>query len=144
MKERNQMKMKGNKHMKTITKLIYTAFVVVLFAIGAVTANGAPGDLFVSINGTGENGAGFIYKYTPTGLQRIVASGLSEPRGVVFSRFGNLFVANTTFDDISQTFQGTIVKITARGVQSTIATIAGNFFLEDLALTVRATSLSWP
>ncbi len=119
--------------MKTITKFIYAAFAAVTLALGAVTANGAPGDLFVSINGTGENDAGFIYKYTPTGLQRIVASGLSLPRGVVFSRFGNLFVANTTFDDISQTFQGTIVKITARGVGSTIATIAGNFFLEDLA-----------
>ena len=112
-------------------KFIYAAFATLTLAMGAVTADGAPGDLFASINGTGENGAGSINQYKPTGLFRIFASGLSEPRGLAFDRSGNLFVANTTFD--GTTFQGTIVKITPRGVQRTVATIAGNFILEGLA-----------
>ena len=37
--------------MKTITKLIYAAVTVVSLAPGAVTAQGALNDLFVSING---------------------------------------------------------------------------------------------
>src|SRR5258705_6644873 len=114
--------------MKTITKLIYTAFAVLVLGIGAVTAQGAPNDLFASINGTGS-----IYEYTPAGVQSLFASNLSEPRGVAFDSFGNLFVANT-FDAPFQTFQGTIVKITPEGVQSLFATIAGNFFLEGLAV----------
>jgi len=119
--------------MKTITKLIYLAFTVVILAIGAVIANGAPNDLFVSINGDGSNGGGSIYQYTPTGVQSIFASALSAPRGVAFGHGGNLFVANTTFDPGSQTFQATIVKITPGGVQSTFATLSGNLFGEDLA-----------
>jgi hypothetical protein len=126
--------MKGNNKMRTITRLIYAAFAAVTLAIGAVTANGASGDLFASINGNGNNGGGFIYQYTPTGVQSIFASALSEPRGVTFDHFGNLFVANNFFDDNSQTFQGTIVKITPDGVQSTFATLSDeNFFLSGLA-----------
>src|SRR5215475_5187936 len=90
-----------------ITKLIYLAFTVVILAIGAVTANGAPNDLFVSINGDGNNSGGSIYQYTPTGVQSIFAFALSEPRGVAFVHGSNLFVANTTFDPGSQTFQET-------------------------------------
>src|SRR5262245_14950850 len=67
-------------HMKAITKLIYLAFTVVILAIGAVTANGAPNDLFVSINGNTQNGGGFIYEYNPGGVQSIFAAGLSRPR----------------------------------------------------------------
>jgi len=119
--------------MKTITKLIYLAFTVVILAIGAVTANGVPNDLFVSINGDGNNGDGSIYQYTPTGVQSIFASALSEPRGMAFGHGGNLFVANTMFDPGSQTFQATIVKITPGGVQSTFATLSGNLFGEDVA-----------
>src|SRR4026207_68563 len=107
--------------MKTISKLIYVALAVVSLATGAVTAQGALNDLFVSINGDGSNGGGSINEYTPTGVQSLFASGLSEPRGMAFDRFGNLFVANTTFDDPSQTFQASIVKITPGGVQSTFA-----------------------
>jgi sugar lactone lactonase YvrE len=120
--------------MKTITKFIYAAFAVVTLAMGALTANGAPGDLFVSINSTGENGAGSINQYRPDGLlKRIAASGLSSPRGVTFARSGNLFVANTTFDEVGNGL-GTIVKITSRGVQSTVATLPGdNVFAEDVA-----------
>src|SRR5262249_30849416 len=112
--------------MKTITKLIYLAFTVVILAIGAVTANGAPNDLFVSINGDGNNGGGFIYKYNPGGVQSIFAAGLSQPRGVAFDQFGNLFVVTNTFDSVSGTLQVSIVKITPGGVQSTFATLSGN------------------
>jgi hypothetical protein len=119
--------------MKIMTKLIYSAFVVVVLAIGAVTANGALNDLFASINGDGSNGGGSIYEYTPTGLQTVFASGLSEPRGLAFDYFGNLFVANNAFDEPSQTFKGTIVKITPGGVQSLFATVPGDVFLEGVA-----------
>ena len=128
--------MKENKHMKTITKLIYSAFVVVVLAIGALTAQGALNDLFTTINGTGDNGAGSIYQYTPNGVQSIFASGLSRPRGMAFDHFGNLFVANSTLD-VNQTLQGTIIKITPGGVQSLFANVLaqGPFgvFLEGLA-----------
>lgn len=119
--------------MKTITKLMYAGFTAVVLAVGAVTAQGALNNLFVSINGDATNGNGSIYEYAPSGVQSLFASNLSEPRGVAFDHFGNLFVANNTFDDPSQTFQGTIVKITPGGAQSLFATIAGDFFLEVLA-----------
>ena len=104
--------------MKTITKLIYSAALLISLAIGVVTANGAPGDLFASVNGSYVNGAGSIYQYRPTGQQRIFASNLSQPRGVAFDHFGNLFVTNNTCDQMA--CQLTIVKITTRRVQSTL------------------------
>jgi sugar lactone lactonase YvrE len=122
--------------MKIMTKLIYSAFVVVVLAIGAVTANGALNDLFASINSDGSNGAGSIYQYTPNGVQSTFASGLSQPRGMAFDHLGNLFVANTTLD-VNQTLQGTIVEITPGGAQSLFATVSGDapfgVFLEGLA-----------
>src|SRR5262245_66575955 len=75
--------------------------VAVGLAIGAVTANGAPNDLFVSIDGDGNNGGGFIYEYNPGGVQSIFAAGLSLPRGVAFAHFGNLFVVTNSFDSVS-------------------------------------------
>jgi sugar lactone lactonase YvrE len=111
--------------MKTITKLIYLAFTVFILVIGAVTANGAPNDLFVSIDGDGNNGGGFIYEYNPGGVQSTFAAGLSRPRGVAFDHFANLFVVTNTFVSGSQTLV-TIVKITPGGVQSTFATLSGN------------------
>ena len=133
--------------MKTITKLIYTAFALLVLGIGAVTAKGAVNDLFVSINGTGDNGGGSIYKYTSTGVQSVFASGLSQPRGVAFDQATNLFVATETC--VSGTCQGAIVKITPAGVQSTFATLselnfqpegvafdgAGNLFVMAIDLT---------
>src|SRR5262245_48884163 len=111
--------------MKT-TKLIYTAFAVVLSAIGAVTAQGATGDLFASVNGDRpRDGGGFIYQYRPNGVQRIAASGASRPRGVAFAHGGSLFVANSAFDDVTGTFRVSIV--TRDGVQSTLS---GNLFAE--------------
>src|SRR5256886_17484047 len=91
--------------MKTITKLIYLAFTVVILAIGAVTANGAPNDLFVSVNGTANNGGGFIYEYNPGGVQSIFASGLSRPHRVAFDPFRNLFFVTNTVRFLSGTSQ---------------------------------------
>ena len=113
--------------MKTITKFIFAAFAVAILTLGAITANGAVNDLFASINGTGDNGGGFIYQYTPLGVQSIFASGLSRPRGVAFDHFGNLFVATNTCD-ISGNCQGSIVKITPGGAQSTFATLSDQNF----------------
>jgi sugar lactone lactonase YvrE len=120
--------------MKTTIKLISAAFGALTLAIGAVTANGAPNDLFASVNGAANNGGGFIYQYTPSGVQSIFAAGLSRPRGVAFDHFGNLFVVTNTFDAVSGTTQPSIVKITPDGVQSTFATISGDFFGSGLAI----------
>jgi sugar lactone lactonase YvrE len=106
--------------------------VAVTLAIGAVAANGALNDLLVSINGTGANGEGLIYQYTPTAVQSLFASGLSGPRGMAFDHFGNLFVTNSTFDEVTQTSQASVLKITPGGTQSTFATLDGNLFGEDL------------
>src|SRR5438094_1991563 len=119
--------------MKTITKFVYAAFAVVILAVGAVTANGAPADLFASINGSGQNDGGSINRYRPTGVFRPFASGLSRPRGVAFGTGGSLFVATSTFDDVTGTFQVSIVKITPDGVQSTVATLSGDLFGEGVA-----------
>jgi DNA-binding beta-propeller fold protein YncE len=113
------------KQMKTITRIIHAAFAVVILAIGTLTANGASGDLFASINGGPGNGLGSIYQYTPTGVQTTFASGLSRPRGVAFDSVGNLFVA-TNF--ISNTVQPTILKVMPDGTQDVFATIPGSFF----------------
>src|SRR5207247_10204601 len=74
----------------------------------------------------------------PTRVQSVFASGLSRPRGMAFDRRGNLFVASLTCDnDICPpqgSSQGTIVKITPDGVQSTFATLSQqNFDPEGLA-----------
>src|SRR5215831_9124138 len=103
------------KQMKTITKSIYAAFAAVTLAIGGVTANGALNDLYASVNGTGINGGGFIYQYTPTGVQSIFASGISHPRGVAFDHFGNLFVATYTVDPNTGNVSSAILKIFADG-----------------------------
>jgi sugar lactone lactonase YvrE len=126
--------MKGRKQMKTITKHIYAAFVALTLAIGTPTANASVNDLFVSVDGTGDNGGGFIYKYTPSGAQSTFAAGLSRPRGVAFDRFGNLYVAITTLN--SGNFTGAILQIAPDGTQTTFANVIGpsiSFFLEGLA-----------
>lgn len=118
--------------MKALINLIYAALTAVFFGIGAVTANGELGDLFASLTGNGENGGGFIYRYTPSGVQSTIASGLSRPHGVAFDHYGNLFVASTTLNGTS--YQGTILKITPLGVQSTFATVGPDLFLVGLAI----------
>jgi sugar lactone lactonase YvrE len=119
--------------MKTIIKIIYTTFALLILTMGAVTSHGALNDLFASIGGNGENGGGFVYQYTPIGVQSIFASGLSRPGGVAFDHANNLFVATNTFDSISPTFQGAILKITPDGVQITFATVSDDVYLRGLA-----------
>jgi hypothetical protein len=117
--------MKENIHMKTITKFVYSAFAIASLAIGAVTANGAVNDLFVSVNGFGNNGGGSIYQYTPARVRSIFSSGLSRPRGVAFDQFTNLFVATNTFHPNTGTVSAAILKILPDGTQTTFANING-------------------
>src|SRR6266487_333114 len=103
--------------MRAIAKVTCAAFQVVILAIGAVTANSEPGDLFASIDGDPGNGVGSIYKYTPHGLQSTVATGLFRPRGLAFDSAGNLFVA-TNFCDATRWCHPTILKFTPDGTRS--------------------------
>jgi sugar lactone lactonase YvrE len=123
--------------MKTVTRLFYVAFSIVMLAIGAVTANGALNDLYASVNGAANNGGGFIYQYNPGGVQSIFAPDVSRPRGAAFDHFGNLFVATTTLDPNSGHFTGAILKIASDGTQTTFADVNGpsnDFFLAGLAV----------
>jgi hypothetical protein len=67
------------KYMKTLSKFIPPALVVVVVAMGAVTANGALNDLFASVNGAANNGGGFIYEYTPAGGAKHLCFGPFSP-----------------------------------------------------------------
>jgi hypothetical protein len=118
---------------RPIAKITCAAFQVVILAIGTLTANSEPGDLFASIDGAPGNGVGSIYKYTPNGVQSTVASGLSRPRGLAFDSAGNLFVA-TNFCDATTWCHPTILKITPGGVQNAFATIPDSFFAQGVAI----------
>src|SRR5205807_10040380 len=106
------------KQMKTITKFTHAIFAAlvpiplllafVALAIGASTANGAPGDLFEA-----DYLSGTIYKFTPDGTQSTFASGLSGPFGLAFDRAGNLFAADY--------LSGTSNKFAPDGTRSTFA-----------------------
>jgi hypothetical protein len=72
---------RDRKKTRLVRRIIHGAFAAVILAMATPTVNGAPGDLFASINGGPGNGAGFIYRYTPDGAQSLFASGLSRPRG---------------------------------------------------------------
>jgi sugar lactone lactonase YvrE len=96
------------KHMKTITKLIYSTFAVVGLAVSTLPTNADPGDIFV-----GDYGNGTIYKFTADGARSTFATGLAGPVGLAFDAAGNLFEA----DDGS----GTIYKFAPDGTQSTFA-----------------------
>jgi hypothetical protein len=82
--------------MKTITKFIYAvAFGLIpsvlgflALAIGASSANAAPGDLFES------DADGNIYEFTPGGTQSTFASGLNQAYALAFDSAGNLFEAD--------------------------------------------------
>jgi sugar lactone lactonase YvrE len=80
----------------------------------------------------GTEGAGSIFEYTPTAVQRSFVSGLSRPRGLAFDSAGNLFVATTSFDGTN--FQTTILKITPGGAQSSFGSLSSNLFGSGLAI----------
>ena len=77
------------KQMKTMTKLIYSAFAVVILVTGVLTATADPGDIFVS-----DVANNVIYKLTPGGAQSIFATGLAIPEGLAFDSTGYLFEAD--------------------------------------------------
>jgi hypothetical protein len=123
------------KYMKTVSKFISLALAVVVVAMGAVTAQGAPNDLFVSVNGPAMNFGGSISQYTPNGVQSIFASLLSHPRGVPFDHFGNLFVATNTIDPNTRNVSSAILKIFADGTRITFANInfpTASFFASEM------------
>lgn len=114
-------------------KKLWTAFTTTLLVLACTlfsTANGAPGDIFASIDSRSGNGNDSIYQYTPAGVQTTFASGLSSPRGLAFDSAGNLFVA-TNF--CQGACQNTILKITPDGMQTVFARLAG-FFAQGVAI----------
>jgi DNA-binding beta-propeller fold protein YncE len=113
--------------------MTYAAFQVVILAIGTLTANSEPGDLFASFDGAPGNAVGFIYKYTPNRVRSTVASGLPHPRGLAFDSAGNLFVATTLCDDATWCHPR-ILKITTDGAQNVFATIPDSFFAQGVAI----------
>jgi len=113
--------------MKTLIKIIYVGFVTVALAMGALTAKGAPGDIF-----EGDFGDGIIYKFAPDGTQSFFASGLS-PLGLAFDSTGYLYAADAI---------GRILKFAPDGTATIFATgliapyglafdTAGNLFVAD-------------
>src|SRR5207248_11168242 len=82
------------KQVKTMTKLIYSTFAVVILAIAALTANADPGDIFVSDPTDGTHGV--IHRLAPDGTEYpLFATGLVTPEGLAFDSAGNnLFVAD--------------------------------------------------
>jgi sugar lactone lactonase YvrE len=105
--------------------------VACLSVVTTGTASIHDNDLFASVNGSPQNGAGSLYQYTPGGTKTVFASGFDEPRGLVFDTAGNLFMATNT-RDASNHFHGTILKLTT---ESTLATgFPTDFFLEGLAI----------
>jgi sugar lactone lactonase YvrE len=113
---------------------IRLVLVFVVLAIGASTANGAPGDLF-----TTDNLDGMIYKFAPDGTRSTFATGLNYPEGLAFDSEGYLLVA----DDGTGVGDGTIYKFAPDGTRSIFATglnypfglacdSAGNLFESDL------------
>ena len=70
------------------------------------------------------------------GCKASLLPGFPGLAALAFDHFGNLFVANSTFD-VNQTLQGTIIKITPDGVQSLFANVLAQgpigVFLEGLA-----------
>ena len=117
--------------MRPSAKFICAAAAMAVLAVSALTANGAPGDLFASVNGTGANGGGFIYRYSPNGEQNTFASGLSRPRGLALTGAGNLFVATTLCDAICNS---TILRIGPGGEQDVFANLPSSFFAEGVAI----------
>ena len=131
--------MEEHKHMKTMTKFIYATFAAfvpiplvlafVALAIGASTANAAPGDLFEA-----DYYSNTIYKFVPDGTRSTFATGLNYPLGLAFDGAGNLFAADNG--------SGTIYKFAPDGTRSTFASglnqpwgltfdSAGNLFEAD-------------
>jgi hypothetical protein len=114
---------------RTIVPRFLIVLALVALAIGASTANGAPGDLFEA-----DFNSGTIYKFASDGTRSTFATGLVSPVGLAFDSAGNLFAADF--------LGGTIYKFAPDGTRSTFATgllapvglafdSAGNLFEAD-------------
>jgi sugar lactone lactonase YvrE len=118
-------------HMQTMLRFVYLVLVAVTLAIDPLSAQGAPGDLFASIDTSFGNGVGAIYQYTPAGVQTTLASGLSRPRGLAFDSAGNLLVATNFCDAICH---ARILKIAPDGAHDVFATLPNSFFGQGLVI----------
>jgi hypothetical protein len=135
---------KRKKHMKTIAKFIYPALAGLALVLAAVTptANGAPGDLFASVNGNGQEDerpglqvpGGSIFQYTPDGLYNMFGPALSQPRGMAFDSDGNLFVATNVWITYPTVCLASILKITPGGVQLPFFSVTSSFFFAGVAI----------
>jgi len=85
---------------------IRLAFLLVALAIGASTAIGAPGDLFVS-----ETNSNTIYKFAPDGTRSTFGTELNWPNGLAFDSAGNLYEGDQE--------SGSINKFAPDGTRST-------------------------
>jgi len=112
------------------TKILRNVFVSlsVIFAF-AMTAHAQ--NLYVSANVPG--GSHAIFEYTPSGVQSTYASGLNNPRGLVFDSIGNLFA--TTAHDAGEIEIGKVLKFNLRNHVSTAGS-AAKFFFEGLAIDI--------
>jgi hypothetical protein len=107
-----------NTQMKTLMKQrLYASTQLVLalvaLAVGASTANGAPGDLFES-----DLNSGTINKFAPDGTRSTFATELNWPNGLAFDSAGNLYGGDQ--------YSGTIYKFAPDGTRSTFATGLNN------------------
>jgi sugar lactone lactonase YvrE len=123
---------------------------VIAASIGVASTANAQSDLFASVNGNRQNGGGFIYQYTPTGVQSTFLAGLDRPRGMAFGSGGNMFLASTNLDG-SGVYHASILEIAPDGTVTTFASaFPTNFFIEGLVLDgtgnvfVNASDLSDP
>src|SRR5882724_300552 len=104
-----------NKHMKTLTKFIIAAFAVAILPAFALTANAAPGDIFVS-----DGARAIIDKIAPDGTVTRFAQApdVGGITGLAFDSAGNLFEADYS--------SGTIYKYAPDGTRATFATGLNN------------------
>ena len=112
--------------------LLFLAFAAFIVADN-LSAQVVPGNLYASINGTAQNGGGFVNQYTSDAVQSTFLSGLDRPRGIIFDASGNTFLATTNLDG-SGNYHGSIIEISSGGVQSVFGTADLNFFIEGLAM----------
>ena len=131
--------------MRPTMKIIYSVFAIAILApIGARTANGESGDLFVSVDGA--SGNGFISKYNSNGMRNTVAFGISHPRGLAFDSACNLFVA-TNYCDATMWCHPTILKVAPGGATAIFATLPDCFFAQGVAIdcsdNVFVMAISW-
>jgi len=106
------------------TKILRNIFLSLgaIFAL-AITAHAQ--NLYVSAN---IGGSHKIFEFTPSGVQSIYASGLTQPRGLAFDSIGNLFAANNPEPGDKDIEIGKVLKFNLRNHVSTFGSGANFFF----------------